>query len=121
VITARQDVIIQRNLFVAGITTLGASNGIGTVTIGIGNTALHVNGNARVTGILSIGQGTVTIDGNNNTITAGEVTITGSSITLGDNVTINAGATGINSAPNVLYVAKDGDDIILEHLLIMQN
>jgi DNA repair exonuclease SbcCD ATPase subunit len=108
VITARQDVIIQRNLFVAGITTLGASNGIGTVTIGIGNTALHVNGNARVTGILSIGQGTVTIDGNNNTITAGEVTITGSSITLGDNVTINAGATGINSAPNVLYVAKDG-------------
>jgi hypothetical protein len=110
VITARQDVIIQRNLFVSGITTLGASNGIGTVTIGIGNTALHVNGNARVTGILSIGQGTVTIDGNNNTITAGEVTITGSSITLGDNVVINAGATGINSAPNVLYVAKDGDD-----------
>jgi hypothetical protein len=110
VITARQDVIIQRNLFVSGITTLGASNGIGTVTIGIGNTALHVNGNARVTGILSIGQGTVTIDGNNNTITAGEVTISGSSITLGDNVTINAGATGINSAPNVLYVAKDGDD-----------
>jgi hypothetical protein len=110
VITARQDVIIQRNLFVAGITTLGASNGIGTVTIGIGNTALHVNGNARVTGILSIGQGTVTIDGNNNTITAGEVTITGSSITLGDNVTINAGASGINSAPNVLYVAKDGNN-----------
>jgi hypothetical protein len=110
VITARQDVIIQRNLFVSGITTLGASNGIGTVTIGIGNTALFVEGNARVTGILSIGQGTVTIDGDNNTITAGEVTITGSSITLGDNVTINAGASGINSAPNVLYVAKDGDD-----------
>ena len=110
VITARQDVIIQRNLFVSGITTLGASNGIGTVTIGIGNTALHVNGNARVTGILSIGQGTVTIDGNNNTITSGQVTITGSSITLGDNVTINAGASGINSAPNVLYVAKDGSN-----------
>ncbi len=110
VITARQDVIIQRNLFVSGITTLGASNGIGTVTIGIGNTALHVNGNARVTGILSIGQGTVTIDGNNNTITSGQVTISGSSITLGDNVTINAGASGINSAPNVLYVAKDGDN-----------
>ena len=110
IITARQDVNIQRNLFVSGITTLGASNGIGTVTIGIGNTALFVEGNARVTGILSIGQGTVTIDGDNNTITAGEVTITGSSITLGDNVTINAGASGINSAPNVIYVAKDGDD-----------
>jgi hypothetical protein len=110
VITARQDVIIQRNLFVSGITTLGASNGIGTVTIGTGTTALLVEGNARVTGILSIGQGTVTIDGDNNTITAGEVTITGSSITLGDNITINAGASGINSAPNVLYVAKDGSN-----------
>lgn len=110
IITAREDIIVQRNLFVAGITTLGASNGIGTVTIGVGNTALLVEGNARVTGILSIGQGTVTIDGDNNTITAGEVTITSSSITLGDNVVINAGATGINSAPNVLYVAKDGDD-----------
>ena len=110
VITARQDVIVQRNLFVSGITTLGASNGIGTVTIGSGNTALLVQGNARVTGILSIGQGTVTIDGNNNTITSGQVTISGSSITLGDNVTINAGASGINSAPNVLYVAKDGNN-----------
>ena len=110
VITAREDVIVQRNLFVAGITTLGASNGIGTVTIGIGNTALLVQGNARVTGILSIGQGTVTIDGDNNTITSGQVTITGSSITLGDNVVINAGASGINSAPNVLYVAKDGNN-----------
>jgi hypothetical protein len=110
VITARQDVIIQRNLFVSGITTLGASNGIGTVTIGTGTTALLVEGNARVTGILSIGQGTVTIDGDNNTITSGQVTITGSSITLGDNVVINAGASGINSAPNVLYVAKDGNN-----------
>lgn len=110
VITARQDVIIQRHLFVSGITTLGASNGIGTVTIGSGNTALLVQGNARITGILSIGQGTVTIDGNNNTITSGQVTISGSSITLGDNVVINAGASGINSAPNVLYVAKDGNN-----------
>ena len=110
VITARQDIIVQRNLFVSGITTLGASNGIGTVTIGIGNTALLVEGNARVTGILSIGQGTVTIDGNNNTITSGQVTISGSSITLGDNVVINAGASGINSAPNFLYVAKDGNN-----------
>jgi hypothetical protein len=110
VITAREDVIVQRNLFVSGITTLGASNGIGTVYVGLGQTALYVDGDARVTGILSVGQGTVTIDGDNNTITAGEVLITGSSITIGDNVTINVGATGINSAPNVIYVAKDGDD-----------
>lgn len=110
VITARQDVNIQRNLFVSGITTLGASNGIGTVYVGLGNTALYVDGNARVTGILTVGKSSVTIDGDNNTITAGDVFITGSSITIGDNVTINTGATGINSAPNIIYVAKDGDD-----------
>ena len=110
IITAREDVIVQRNLFVSGITTLGASNGIGTVYVGLGNTALYVDGNARVTGILTVGKSSVIIDGDNNTITAGDVFITGSSITIGDNVTINAGATGINSAPNVIYVAKDGDD-----------
>ena len=81
------------------------------------------DGSVIVTGNLTAGQkskivgsgslsvsGRVEIDGNNNTITSGNVSITGSSITLGDNVTLNAGATGINSAPNVLYVAKDGDD-----------
>ncbi len=71
---------------------------------------LVVEGDARVTGILTVGTASITIDGNNNTITSGQVTITGSSITLGDNLIINAGASGINSAPNVLYVAKDGND-----------
>jgi hypothetical protein len=110
IITAREDVTVQRNLFVSGITTLGASNGIGTVYVGLGSTALYVDGDARITGILTVGRSSVTIDGDNNTITAGDILITGSSITIGDNVTINAGATGINSAPNVLYVAKDGND-----------
>ena len=110
IITARQDVEVQRNLYVAGISTLGATNGIGTVTIGIGTTALLVDGDARVIGILTVGRGSVTIDGENNTITTGIVTITNSQVILGDNVTINASATGINSAPNVLYVAKDGSD-----------
>ena len=110
IITARTDVEIQRHLSVSGITTLGSSNGIGTVTIGIGNTALFVNGNARVVGVLSIGQGTVTIDGNTNTVTTGIVSITSSGINLGSNVTISASSSGINSAPNVIYVAKDGVD-----------
>jgi len=102
--------VTTESLNVTGVTTLGSSNGIGTVTIGLGNTALFVDGNARVTGILSVGRSSVVIDGDNNTITSGNVLITGSSITIGDNVTINAGASGINSAPNVIYVAKDGDD-----------
>ena len=73
---------------------------------------MYVDGDARVVGILTIGRSSVTIDGTTNKITVGDddVTITNSSVTIGDNVTINAGASGINSAPNVFYVAKDGDD-----------
>ena len=95
IITARQDVEVQRNLYVAGITTLGATNGIGTVTVGVGSTALLVDGDARVIGILTIGRASITLDGNNPSIQIGETKLS---------------ATGINSAPNVIYVAKDGND-----------
>ena len=110
--TFRTDVQIGNNLSVVGLTTLGSGNGIGTVQIGTGNTALYVDGDARVVGVLTIGRSSVTIDGGTNKITIGDedVTITDSQVTIGDNVTIDAGASGINSAPNVFYVAKDGDD-----------
>ena len=92
------------------------SLGLGTfrsgleVRTGTATTALLVQGDARVTGILTIGTASVTIDGDNNKVSVGVVTITNSEVILGDNVTINSSATGINSAPNVLYVAKDGND-----------
>jgi len=103
---------IGNNLSVVGLTTLGSGNGIGTVQIGTGNTALYVDGDARVVGILTIGRASVTIDGTTNKVTIGDedVVISNSSVTIGDNVTIEAGASGINSAPNVFYVAKDGSD-----------
>ena len=70
-------------LVVSGITTLGSSNGIGTVTIGIGTTALFVEGNARVTGILTVGTASITIDGTNNKINVGSgVTIDSSGVDL---------------------------------------
>ena len=110
--TFRTDVQIGNNLSVVGLTTLGSGNGIGTVQIGTGNTALYVDGDARVVGILTIGRASVTIDGTTNKVTIGDedVVISNSSVTIGDNVTIQAGASGINSAPNVFYVAKDGSD-----------
>ncbi|QJT70106.1 hypothetical protein SynMITS9220M01_093 [Synechococcus phage SynMITS9220M01] len=110
--TFNNNVNINANISHTGTATLGSSNGIGTVHIGIGTTALLVDGDARVTGILTVGRSSVTIDGVNNRILIGDedVTISNSSITIGDNVTINATASGINSAPNVLYVAKDGND-----------
>ena len=80
------------------------------VNTGSATTALLVRGDARIVGILTVGTASVTIDGDNNTVSVGIVTITNSEVILGDNVTLNASATGINSAPNVLYVAKDGID-----------
>ena len=104
IITGRKDLKIDRNATILGITTIGTSN------VAAGGTTLLVKGNTRVTGILTVGEGSVTIDGDNNTVNVGVVTITNSQVILGDNVSINASATGINSAPNVFYVAKDGDD-----------
>ena len=109
-LTVNNDAGISGNIYQTGIATFGASNGIGTVTVGVGSTALYVDGNARVVGVLTVGRASVTIDGDNNTITSGIVTITNSTIVLGDNITISGSAAGINSAPNVIYVAKDGND-----------
>lgn len=57
------------DVYIAGITTV--TNGSGTVTIGIGTTALLVEGNARVTGILTVGSSSITLDGTSNAITVG--------------------------------------------------
>lgn len=108
-ITARTGVdVLAGGINVVGVSTI--STGVGTVHVGYGQTALFVDGDARITGIFTVGRSSVTIDGENNTVSVGLVTVTNSTIILGDNVTIDAGASGINSAPNVLYVAKDGND-----------
>ena len=118
---------VEGNQYVDGNITVGGtityedvtnvdSLGIGTfrsgveVFTGTATTALMVEGDARITGILTVGSASVTIDGENNTISTGIVTITNSSVIIGDNVNIDTGASGINSAPNVFYVAKDGSD-----------
>ena len=60
---------------------------------------------------ITVGKSSITLDGDNNQINVGgEVTVSNSTIVIGSGVTINASASGINSAPNVLYVAKDGGD-----------
>ena len=53
--------------------------------LGIAQTALVVNGDARITGILTVGTASITFDGNNN------------SITVGSGITFN-GSTGIINA-----------------------
>jgi len=85
------------NLTVSGVSTLGSSNGIGTVTIGIGTTALYVDGSARVTGVLTVGTDSITINGDGELVQVGSgLTIDGSSNTiyLGNNSSISG--TSIN-------------------------
>jgi hypothetical protein len=55
----------SQGLQVSGISTLG------NTIVGGGTTQLIVNGDARITGILTIGTSSVTFDGINNTITVG--------------------------------------------------
>lgn len=74
--------ITTNNLLVTGITTLGSSNGIGTVTVGIGTTALFVSGNARVTNFLSIGTSSIVLDGTTNNIIFNDGSIQNSLYTL---------------------------------------
>ena len=109
-ITGRGDLNIQRNARLSGVTTIGDTSGLGTVFVGSGNTTLIVDGDARIIGVLTVGRSSITIDGEAEQVSVGIVTITNEAVTVGDNVSIDSNATGINSAPNVLYVAKDGVD-----------
>ena len=87
-------------IWVSGSTGIytGTKVGIGTTiprydlhVIGSGTTALFVDGNARITGILTVGNSSITFDGTNN------------NIVIGSGVTVY-GNTGIVSA-TAIYVA----------------
>ena len=61
IITARSGIdVLSNGVNVSGASTI--STGIGTVHVGYGNTTLLVDGDARITGILTIGQGSITLD-----------------------------------------------------------
>lgn len=106
----------------SGGTVLTVDSGTGNVGFGTtnpnyklsvvssGNTALYVDGKVEITEFLSVGDSPITIDGIDNEITVGIVTITETEILLGDTIVLNSSSTGINTAPNVLYVSKGGDD-----------
>ena len=109
------DEATARNWNISGVAT-AAKMHVGVDT-GVYGEDLVVTGNARIVGILTIGTSSIIIDGEEDAISIGStidgedgVTITNSAVTIGTGVTISATASGINSAPNVLYVAKDGVD-----------
>jgi hypothetical protein len=88
-----------------GIYTTG-NVAIGTDVVGSGSTALWVEGDARITGILSVGQGTITIDGVTNTLTTQtlNVGVGGTIIT-----TTGIGNVGIGSIQPTATLDVNGD------------
>jgi len=64
-VTPSLGIATAQSLVVSGITTLG------TVVVGGGTTQLIVTGNARITGILTIGTSSITLDGSNNQLNVG--------------------------------------------------
>ena len=74
-LTVTNDIASVANINSTGISTFGSSSGIGTVNIGAGKTTLIVDGDARITGIVSIGQGTITLDSSQSMIKLGAATI----------------------------------------------
>ncbi len=108
------DEATARNWNISGVATAAKMHVGGGTTFA---EDLVVTGNTRIVGILTIGTSSIIIDGEQEEISIGStiegedgVTITNSAVTIGAGVTISAAASGINSAPNVLYVAKDGVD-----------
>lgn len=105
----------------SGIST-SSNVGIGTTNpqyklhvVGAGTTALFVNGNARITGILSIGTNTITLDPTNNSVsigtaitlnaTTGTIEVQGSTVA---NPTGDANYSGIVTAA---YFYGDGSNL----------
>jgi len=76
----------------AGVSTF-SGNGVGDVTIGAGNTSLLVDGDARVTGILTVGSGSVTIDPSKKEITGVDNVLVGSGASISLAPLLNLGGT----------------------------
>ena len=111
---ATGDLVINGNLEVTGITTLG-----GVVQVGVGSTALIVNGDARVTGILTVGTASVTIDGTNTQINVGSATtISTSGFKIGNSDLHSSGLsiTNINATGVVTASTFSGSGASLTNL-----
>ena len=101
-VTPSLGIATAQSLVVSGITTLG------TVVVGGGTTQLIVTGNARITGILTIGTSSITLDGSNNQINVGTGVTVGSSginvsgIITATQLSTGASGTGVNISTDTI-------------------
>jgi len=96
------DLEVTNNAIISGITTLG------NTVVGGASTELVVNGDARITGILTIGTSSITLDGTNNTINVGSLSLSESGISgaTPDINTRNINSSGIITATS--FVKSSG-------------
>ena len=91
---------------ITGIATI--TNASGTVKIGIGTTALLVEGNARVTGILTVGSSSITLNGTTNTINVGTgLTLSSSGINVTGVITATSfvgNGSGLTGAGSTVFI-----------------
>ena len=86
------------SLVVSGVSTLG------NTVVGGGTTQLIVNGDARITGILTIGTSSITLDGSNNRIVLG----TGTTISSTGAATFNNGITVSGVTTSTSFIKSGG-------------
>ena len=98
-------VVTQRsslnNLNVTGISTLGNK-----VKVGVGSTALIVEGDARITGILTVGTSSLTLNGNTNQING--VTISSGIVTASSFVGNGSGLTNVGGIGTQVNINTSG-------------
>ena len=101
---------LNDTLGLGNTSSLGISVGISTfnnVVVGGSTTALFVQGNARVTGILTIGTSSIVLDGTDNKIYVGSgVTISSTEISIGSNIIGSGGFSG--NASSATFATSSG-------------
>lgn len=112
------------NTVSSGINTL-SSVGIGTTNprftlevgaVGTSGTSLYVNGDARVTGILTVGSSSISLNGSTNEITVGTgITISGNTgiisatqVVIGGETLTGAGVTSLVAGSNITLSGSTG-------------
>ena len=112
------------NTVSTGINTL-SSVGIGTTNprftlevgaVGASGTSLYVNGDARVTGILTVGSSSISLNGSTNEITVGTgITISGNTgiisatqVSIGGETLTGAGVTSLVAGTNISLSGSTG-------------
>ena len=100
-----------------GIGTTNPRFALEVGAVGSSGTSLYVNGNARVTGILTVGSSSISLDGSNNILKVGTgVTINGStgiisatSIVLNGSAITGAGVTSITAGSGISVNQSTGN------------